>query len=84
MPHLVRSDMSYWLGLMAPAGTPRDIVGRLAAESVLVLTTPDTREAPAKQGADVLTSSPDEFKKLVEKDIEKWSKIIQDTGVTAE
>jgi tripartite-type tricarboxylate transporter receptor subunit TctC len=77
-------EMSYWLGLMAPAGTPRDIIDRLAAESVAVLTTPDTRDALAKQGAEVVTSTPDAFKKLVENDIAKWSKVIQDTGITAE
>jgi tripartite-type tricarboxylate transporter receptor subunit TctC len=77
-------EMSYWLGLMAPAGTPRDIIDRLASESVAVLTTPDTRDGLAKQGAEVATSTPDEFKRIVEKDIEKWSKLIQDTGITAE
>jgi tripartite-type tricarboxylate transporter receptor subunit TctC len=77
-------EMSYWLGLMAPAGTPRDIIDRLATETVAVLTTRDTRESLARQGAEVVTSTPDEFKKLVENDIEKWSKVIQDTGITAE
>ena len=79
-----RFEVSYWLGLMAPAGTPRDIIDRLAAESVAVLTAPDTRESLAKQGAEVVTSTPDEFKKLVEKDVEKWSKMMQETGITAE
>jgi tripartite-type tricarboxylate transporter receptor subunit TctC len=77
-------EMSYWLGLMAPAGTPRAIIDRLAAESVAVLTTRDTRESLAAQGAEVLTSTPDDLKKLVESDIEKWSKIIQETGISAE
>ena len=77
-------EVSYWLGLMAPAGTPRDIIDRLAAESVAVLTTSDTREALAKQGAEVVTSTPDEFKKRVEDDIAKWSKVIQEAGITAE
>jgi len=77
-------EMSYWLGLMAPAGTPRAIIDRLAAESVAVLTTRDTPESLAKQGAQVITSTPDELKMLVQKDIEKWSKIIQETGITAE
>jgi tripartite-type tricarboxylate transporter receptor subunit TctC len=77
-------EVSYWLGLMAPAGTPRDIIDRLAAESVAVLTTSDTREALAKQGAEVVTSTPDEFKTLVENDIVKWSKLIQEAGITAE
>jgi tripartite-type tricarboxylate transporter receptor subunit TctC len=77
-------EVSYWLGLMAPAGTPRDIIDRLATESVAVLTTRDTRESLAGQGAEVVTSTPDELQKLVEKDVEKWSKIIQETGITAE
>ena len=77
-------EVSYWLGLMAPAGTPRDIIDRLAAESVAVLTRPDIRETLTKQGADVVTSSPDAFKTLVETDIAKWAKVVQDTGITAE
>lgn len=77
-------EMSYWLGLFAPAGTPRDIVDRLAAESVAVLTTADNRESLAKQGAEVVTSSPDTFRTLVENDVAKWSKVIQDTGITTE
>jgi tripartite-type tricarboxylate transporter receptor subunit TctC len=77
-------EMSYWLGLMAPAGTPRATIDRLAAKSVAVLTTRDTSESLAKQGAEVITSTPDELKMLVQKDIEKWSKFIQETGITAE
>jgi len=77
-------EVSYWLGLMAPAGTPRDIIDRLAAESAVVLTASDTREALAKQGAEVVTSRPDEFKKLVEDEVVKWSKVIQDAGITSE
>jgi tripartite-type tricarboxylate transporter receptor subunit TctC len=76
--------MSYWLGLMAPAGTPRNIIDRLSVDSLAVLTTTDARESLAKQGAEVVTSSPDAFKSLVENEVAKWSKVIQDTGITAE
>jgi tripartite-type tricarboxylate transporter receptor subunit TctC len=77
-------EVTYWLGLMAPAGTSREIIDRLAAESVTVLTRPDVRETLTKQGADVVTSSPDALKTIVESDIAKWSKVVQDTGITAE
>ena len=77
-------EVSYWLGLMAPAGTPRDVIDRLAAESAVVLTASDTREALAKQGAEVVTSTPDEFKKLVENEVVKWSKVMQEAGITSE
>jgi tripartite-type tricarboxylate transporter receptor subunit TctC len=76
--------VTYWLGLLAPAGTPRDIVDRLAAESSAILQAPETRAALAKQGAEVIVSGPDEFKALIENEIVKWSKIIQQTGITAE
>jgi tripartite-type tricarboxylate transporter receptor subunit TctC len=77
-------EMSYWLGLMAPAGTPVAIIDRLAAESVAVLTTAETREGLAKQGAEVVTSTPDELKRIVERDIEKWARLIPDAGIPAE
>jgi len=77
-------EMSYWLGLMAPAGTSRDVIDRLQAESVAVLMASDTRESLTKQGAEVVTSTADEFKRVVEKDLERWSKVIQETGITAE
>jgi len=50
----------------------------------VVLQAPETRAALAKQGAEVIVSSPDEFKALIENEIVKWSKIIQQTGITAE
>ena len=77
-------EVSYWLGLMAPAGTPRDIVDRLAADNAAVLTASETREALARQGAEVMTSTPDEFKTLVENEVAKWSKVIQQAGITVE
>ncbi len=77
-------EMSYWLGLMAPAGTPRAIIDRVAAEAVAVLTMHDTRDSLARQGAEVLVSSPAELKKLVEDDLQKWSKVIQEIGITVQ
>ena len=77
-------EMRYWLGLMAPAGTPRGIIDRLASESGAFLTMRENLESLAKQGAEAITSTPDELKKLVENDIEKWSRVIQETGITAE
>jgi tripartite-type tricarboxylate transporter receptor subunit TctC len=77
-------QMSYWLGLMAPAGTSQAIIDRLAAESTAVLTAPETRESLAKQGAEVATSTPEELRKIVHSDLEKWSKVIQEIGITVQ
>ena len=76
--------VSYWMGLLAPANTPRDVIDRLHAETTAVVKTPSTREALAQQGAEIMTSSSDEFKTLVEQEIDKWSKVIQHAGITAE
>jgi len=76
--------VSYWMGLLAPANTPRDVIDRLHAETTAVVKAPSTREALAQQGAEIMTSSSDEFKTLVEQEIDKWSKVIQHAGVTAE
>jgi len=76
--------VSYWMGLLAPANTPRDVIDRLHAETTAVVKAPSTREALAQQGAEIMTSSSDEFKTLVEQEIDKWSKVIQHAGITAE
>lgn len=73
--------VNYWMGLLAPAGTPRDIIDKLHAETIAVVNAPSTREALAKQGAEVMTSSSDEFKALIELEIDKWSKVIQRAGI---
>jgi tripartite-type tricarboxylate transporter receptor subunit TctC len=77
-------EVSYWMGLLAPADTPRDIVNRLHAETVAVLDTLGSREALAKQGAEVMTSGPDEFRTLIESEIRKWADVVQRSGITAE
>lgn len=69
-----------WLGLMAPAGTPKPIVERLNAEVQKVLDLPDVKEAWAKQGAVPMHMTPTEFGKYLEKDIEKWAKVVKISG----
>jgi tripartite-type tricarboxylate transporter receptor subunit TctC len=69
-----------WLGLMAPAGTPKPIVDRLNTEVQKVLGQPDVKEAWAKQGAVPMHMSADEFGKFLAQDIEKWAKVIKVSG----
>jgi tripartite-type tricarboxylate transporter receptor subunit TctC len=74
-------EATIWLGIMAPAGTPKEIVDRLNAEIGKVLAKPAIREAWAKQGAVPMTMSPAEFDKHLRGDIEKWAKVIHDAGI---
>ena len=69
-----------WLGVMAPAGTPRPIIDRLNAEITRVSNTPEMKEAWAKQGAVALSMTPDEFARFLRDDIEKWARIVKISG----
>lgn len=69
-----------WLGLMAPAGTPRPILERLSAEVNKVVNAPDVKEVWAKQGAHPMAMSVDQFDKFLREDIVKWSKIVKLSG----
>lgn len=69
-----------WYGLMAPAGTPEPIVSRLLSETQAVLARPDVREFFAKQGADVITSTPAEFAAMIRSERARWAEVIRTSG----
>lgn len=71
-----------WIGLLAPAGTPKDIIGRLSAEAVRGMQTAETRDMLGKQGFDVIASSPVEFSRWIRLESDKWSKVIRTSGAT--
>jgi tripartite-type tricarboxylate transporter receptor subunit TctC len=71
-----------WIGLLAPAGTPREIVARLSAETVKGMRTAETRDMLGKQGFDVVANSPEEFSRWIRAESEKWSKVIRTSGAT--
>jgi tripartite-type tricarboxylate transporter receptor subunit TctC len=74
-------EATIWLGLMAPAGTPRPILERLSAEVNKVLNAADVKENWGKQGAVPMAMAPDEFGKFVREDVTKWAKLVKDTGM---
>jgi len=69
-----------WLGLMAPKGTPPEIVRRLNAEVVKIVARPDVRDEWAKQGAVAMSMSPEELGKYMSDDIVKWERIVKISG----
>ena len=73
-----------WLGIMAPKGTPREIVNRLSSEITKITSRPDVRDTWAKQGALAMTMTPDEFARFVTNDIAKWERIVRIAGVKAD
>jgi tripartite-type tricarboxylate transporter receptor subunit TctC len=74
-------EATIWLGLMAPAGTPRPILEKLNAEVNKIINAPDVRETWGKQGAVPMGMSVDEFGKFLHEDIAKWSKLVKATGM---
>jgi tripartite-type tricarboxylate transporter receptor subunit TctC len=77
-------EASNWFGLMAPAGTPSDIVGRLNAEAHKALQAPDVREKLAALGFEIQTGTPQEFSALLRSETEKWAKVVKTSGARAE
>jgi tripartite-type tricarboxylate transporter receptor subunit TctC len=77
-------DAVIWLGMMAPAGTPKPIVDLLNADIQKIAYSPDVKEAWAKQGAVPMHMSPEEFGKFMEQDIQKWEKVVKFSGATVE
>src|SRR5688572_2515149 len=71
-------------GVLAPAGTPRDIVGRLNQEIGKVMNTEDTRSRLSADGSEVRTSTPEELEKAIVAEIAKWKKVIQQAGIREE
>lgn len=77
-------DAHAWFGILAPAGTPREIVARLNKESLAILNQPDVRESLRQQGADPAESNtPEQFASYIQSEISKWGKIIRASGATA-
>ncbi len=77
-------DVSTWHGLAVPAATPREIIMRLNAESLALLKLPDVQERYRLVDSDVLGSTPEYFGALIKSEIEKWAKVVKDSGAVAD
>ncbi|MFZ9550696.1 MAG: Bug family tripartite tricarboxylate transporter substrate binding protein [Hylemonella sp.] len=69
-----------WYGLLAPAGTPRDIINRLQQEISKAVESPEVRERLAGVGCEPYKSTPEQFASLILEDLPKWAKIVKDSG----
>ena len=73
-------DAVGWNGLLAPAGTPREIVNRLHAEVARVLRIPEVRDQLTAQGADIVANAPDEFSAWIRVEVKKWAEVVRVSG----
>jgi tripartite-type tricarboxylate transporter receptor subunit TctC len=70
-----------WFGLLAPAGTPKDVVDKLHVETVNALATPQIRKKFDELGLEPVGNTPDEFAGVIRKEIPEWAKVIKDAGI---
>jgi tripartite-type tricarboxylate transporter receptor subunit TctC len=73
-------DISTWFGLLAPAGTPPDVIAKWNADVVKVLNSPDVREKMLAQGAEPSPQTPAEFASFIAREREKYARIVKASG----
>jgi tripartite-type tricarboxylate transporter receptor subunit TctC len=73
-------EAGIWLGLMAPAGTPKPILERLNAEVGRIIQAPEVKENWMKQGAAPMSMTLDQFDKFLRDEIVKWANVVKVSG----
>jgi tripartite-type tricarboxylate transporter receptor subunit TctC len=77
-------DLTIWTGMLAPGGTPKEIVQRLSVAVLAVLKSPDMRERLASQGAEPVGDTPAEFSAYIKKEIARWAVVVKASGAKAD
>jgi tripartite-type tricarboxylate transporter receptor subunit TctC len=77
-------DVTTWNGMMAPAGTAKDVIARLNTEVVKVLKAPATVTRMNELGLDIIASSPEEFASHLRRETDKWAKVVKAAGARVE
>lgn len=70
-----------WFGVFSPARTPPEVIKQLNAEIAAIMQLPDVNKRLVDQGAEPVSAPPDELKKLLAREIAKWSKVIREVGI---
>lgn len=73
-----------WFGIMAPAGTPREVIAKLNADIVKALDSVEVKDIITKQGGEVMGSTPAQMATQIRGDREKWGKVVRDSGAKVE
>jgi tripartite-type tricarboxylate transporter receptor subunit TctC len=77
-------EQTAWFGVLAPAGTPREIIVRLNAEIGRLLNSAEVKERFGKQGVEVRTSTPEQFGEFLRSEVARWGKVIREAGIKAD
>jgi tripartite-type tricarboxylate transporter receptor subunit TctC len=77
-------ESTNWYAVFAPAGTPAPIVNRISAEIAKAIQLPDVREFMAREGADAVGSTPQEFAAFFKKEVDRYARVIQTANIRAD
>ena len=77
-------EASSWFGLVAPAGTPREVIARLHAALVKGISEKETAQRLSSQGMDPVLNTPEQFAERIRSDLPRWGKLIRSSGIKAE
>jgi len=78
------AEVLVWYGLLAPAGTPREVIARLNAEVVKAMARAEIRARFLEAGSDPASSTPEEFSRMIRADLAKWKKVISTANIKVE
>jgi tripartite-type tricarboxylate transporter receptor subunit TctC len=73
-----------WFGLFAPVAVPKELVARISADANKVLAEPDVKQRMLSMGAEPAGSSPEQFARFVRDEMDKWTKLMKERGITPE
>ena len=77
-------EASVWLALLAPAGTPKDIVNKLNSEIAKLMNTPDAKKALYDAGVEPTPSTPEAMSDYMVKEMDRWGKVVKEIGIKVE
>jgi tripartite-type tricarboxylate transporter receptor subunit TctC len=77
-------DVGSWYGLSVPAGTSKDIITRLHAETVKLLNLPDVKQRLDASGFEVITSTPEQYGEFVKAEVDRWAQVVKMSGAKAD
>jgi tripartite-type tricarboxylate transporter receptor subunit TctC len=74
-------DMNNWYGMLAPSGTPKEVIQKIRQEIALILKQPALKEKLDNEGMTVVGNTPDQFDEILKRESDKYSKIITSAGI---
>lgn len=77
-------DVAFWYGMLAPAGTPAELIVKINGEIAAILRLPEVRDGLSRQGLDPVTGTPDQFAQLIRNDLARWARVVKDARITAD